>query len=192
MGDTKKSEPDRMFGEELIWLFIIGDMCIFSMFFWVYGSVRIDELDLFRAAQENLNIHYGSINTLLLLASSWLVVIAQKSLHQDEPRQSSRFIAMAGLLGTVFACLKILEYMHKAELGIDLETNNFFLFYYLLTGLHLAHLITGIALLFYFSLILRSSVVTSTQIKTFESTAIFWHMVDLLWIIIFPLLYLLD
>ena len=180
-----------MFGEELIWLFIFGDLATFSMFFFVFGYGRNQELELFRASQETLSVHYGSINTIMLLASSWLVVLAARALRSEKLNWARNHLIAASLLGTVFAILKVLEYREKFAEGYDFTANNFWLFYYLLTGLHLAHLLTGIAILLYFALVFGRGRINDGQRTTFESGAIFWHMVDLLWIIIFPLLYLL-
>jgi nitric oxide reductase NorE protein len=190
--DLKATESDRlMFGEELIWLFILGDMCVFTLFFFVYGYARTEDADLFRTSQQTLNIHYGSINTLILLASSWLVVLAVRFGRTQNNRAASHALIGASLLGTGFAILKVIEYGKKASEGISFETDAFFLFYYLLTGLHFAHLLTGIFVLLYFAYVFRKPKLTPVQFSAFESGAIFWHMIDLLWIIIFPLLYLL-
>ncbi len=186
-----KEKPDGMFGEELIWLFILGDMATFSMFFWIYGYARVDELEIFRASQASLNVHFGSINTLILLASSWFVVLGTKAARLGQFGSVKRYLINACLLGCLFAVLKVIEYRDKTVQGLTFESDNFFMFYYLLTGLHFAHVITGIGLLIYFILLFGKGSVTGAQHKIFESTAIFWHMVDLLWIIIFPLLYLL-
>lgn len=186
---NEKEKP--MFGEELIWLFILGDMATFSMFFWIYGYARVDELEIFRASQEALNVHFGSLNTLILLISSWSVVLAAKAARKSEFALTMRHLISASLMGSLFAVLKIVEYSEKAVQGLTFETDNFFMFYYLLTGLHFAHLLTGVGVLAYFAWLFGKGQVSAAQHKIFESVAIFWHMVDLLWIIIFPLLYLL-
>lgn len=188
---TAKQEEKGMFGEELIWLFIFGDIATFSMFFWIFGWARNNELETFRASQEHLNVHFGSINTLILLFSSWLVVMAVRAAREKKFVSTERYLFAASAFGTLFAILKSIEYYAKVSQGLVFETDNFFVFYYLLTGLHFAHVLTGIGVLLYFALVFRSKQVSPDHFRTFESGAIFWHMVDLLWIIIFPLLYLL-
>lgn len=180
-----------MFGEELIWLFILGDMATFSMFFWIYGYARTEEAEIFRASQDVLSVHYGSINTLVLLTSSWFVMLAARSVRHALFAKARRQIAGGMVFGFVFAVLKMLEYNEKIAAGYTFGSNNFFMFYYLLTGLHYAHLLTGLGLLAYFAWVFGQHQVTNEQVQTFGSGAIFWHMVDLLWIIIFTLLYLL-
>ncbi len=181
----------KMFGEEMIWLFILGDMCIFTLFFFLYLHFRAEDLALFQASQSHLSVHYGSINTLFLLASSWFVVVAINHARDGRTREVSLPLVLAILLGSLFAVLKVVEYQQKMDLGLTFETDNFFLFYYLLTGIHLAHLVSGLCILMYF---LYLYTFNKTNERTFENLAcgaIFWHMVDLLWIIIFPLLYLI-
>lgn len=180
-----------MFGEELIWLFILGDMATFSLFFLIYGYARADEPQLFRTSQEALSVHYGSINTLILLISSWFVVLAAKAARTKQYAATKRYLITASLFGAFFAALKIFEYREKLAEGYTFDTDNFFMFYYLLTGLHFAHFLTGIGLLAYFAWVFGKGKITDSQFGAFESGAIFWHMVDLLWVIIFPLLYLL-
>lgn len=188
---TGQGAAKKMFGEELIWLFVIGDMVTFSLFFWIYGYARHDELETFQTSQTNLNVHFGSINTLILLSSSWLVVLAVKSARELAHGATRTYLVAAAGFGALFATLKAFEYQEKIAAGFTFETDNFFMFYYLLTGLHYAHVLTGIGVLLYFAFVFRAKTVGAVQTRTFESGAIFWHMVDLLWIIIFPLLYLL-
>jgi nitric oxide reductase NorE protein len=188
---TIKPQREGMLGEQLIWLFILGDMCTFSLFFFIYGHARSEETEIFRSSQEALSISFGSINTLVLLTSSWLVVLAGRAARVHKFDDVTKFLFGAGALGCVFGALKLWEYVHKANEGISFGSNNFFMFYYLLTGLHFAHLVTGISLLLYSALAFSRRPIDGSQLNTFGSIAIFWHMVDLLWIIIFPLLYLL-
>lgn len=180
-----------MFGEELIWLFIFGDMCTFSLFFFYFAHLRNKSLELYQTSQATLSIHYGSMNTLLLLASSWFVVIAAVAARKKAAKPASNALLVAFILGTLFAILKVMEYQSKMDAGITFETNHFYLFYYLLTGLHLTHVIIGVSLLLYFAFSFRRAGISDLTYTNFTSTAIFWHMVDLLWIIIFTLIYLI-
>ena len=191
MKKTEKKKSRPMFGEEMIWLFIFGDLCTFTLFFFYFGYERVENLELYRASQATLNLHYGSVNTLVLLASSWFVVLAAKAARRRDTSGASTAMAFAFILGLLFAALKLIEYKVKIDTGITFETNNFYLFYFLLTGLHLTHVIIGLGLLAYFVFQFRWSGITELGYTNFTSVAIFWHMVDLLWIIIFTLLYLI-
>ncbi len=183
-------QPKRIPGDELIWLFLLGDMACFALFFALYSYTKSHQLDVFVTAQQALNLHTGSINTLLLLASSWLVVIAVKAARLQMAKTCRWFLLPAVLCGCGFVAIKVFEYQEKAAMGINFLTNDFFLFYYLITGMHFAHVLLGLPLLVYFAVVVREGKLDAKTINNLESSAIFWHMVDLLWIVIFPLIYL--
>lgn len=190
--EEQKSPSGDIPATESIWVFILGDMSVFAMFFFLYLYYRNIGMELYQQAQATLNIHYGSMNTLVLLVSSWLLVLALSSLRKTDVRACRHMIAGAFFFGLLFAVFKMIEYHDKLQAGITVDSGEFFIFYYLLTGIHFAHLVCGLGILAYFYISLRPGVeATAEQINNFELSAIYWHMVDLLWILIFPLLYLL-
>lgn len=187
-----KAQEKHMPGDEMIWLFLLGDMACFSLFFCMFAYYRLDEIELFRQSQAQLDVNIGSINTLFLLCSSWLVVMALKAARKGLAKYASFSMAGAALFGTGFVILKTIEYQHKAALDIDYLSNNFYVFYYILTGMHYFHVVIGVPLLIYYAVSLyRSKNISQTDVDNLESGALYWHMVDLLWIIIFPLVYLI-
>ncbi|HEX5805985.1 MAG TPA: cytochrome c oxidase subunit 3 [Macromonas sp.] len=183
--------PSHFPGDPLIWVFVLGDMAVFSMFFCVYGYFRNRDLGLYQQAQTLLNMHYGAVNSLILLLSSWFVVMMLGAVRRGEHKLASHFIGAAFLCGLTFSILKYFEYQAKLDAGITYATNPFFTFYYLLTGLHFAHLLCGLGVLAWFYFPLRVRNPNAEDLENLESTAVYWHMVDLLWIVIFALLYLL-
>ncbi len=189
--DANGNAP-HMPGDEMVWLFLLGDMACFSLFFGMFAYYRSDALELFRESQALLDIHTGSVNTLLLLCSSWLVVLALKAVKRQLCRQAAHMLVVAAALGTGFLVLKGTEYSDKAALDIDYLSNNFWVFYYLITGMHYFHVLLGVPMLLYFAFSLyRTDKVDDTAYANMECGGIYWHMVDLLWIIIFPLIYLI-
>ncbi|MGL4318202.1 MAG: cytochrome c oxidase subunit 3 [Pseudomonas sp.] len=187
-GKTAKRIP----GDELIWMFLIGDMSCFALFFVAYSAIKLQQPALFAEAQHALNLNTGTLNTLLLLASSWFVVIAVKAARLNMAATCRWFLLPAALCGCGFVVVKLYEYQEKAALGINYLTNDFFVFYYLITGLHFTHVLLGIPLLLYFMYSVRHNRIDGSVLYNLESVAIYWHMVDLLWIVIFPLLYLVS
>ena len=177
--------------DETMWLFIMGDMIVFTLFFCMYAYYRNGDLALFQQSQQTLDINIGTINTLLLLTSSWLVALALKVARLGQTANCRWLLLAAAIFGSGFAIMKVVEYQAKAEAGIHFLSNDFYLFYYLLTGIHFAHLVVGLCVLFYFVFIYRTEALSTDQINTLELGGVYWHMVDLLWIIIFPLLYLI-
>jgi nitric oxide reductase NorE protein len=179
-------------GEEGVWIFIFGDMLIFAVLFGTYLRYRSRNPQLFNHSQLALNPGFGVANTLLLLLSSLLVVVAITALRRKVIGIAPRLIAGAIACGLAFSILKVIEYHDKIQAGSTPLTNEFFMFYYALTGLHWFHLILGLAVLTYLLYVSRKPALTARQFRWAEGGGCFWHMVDLLWIVLFPLLYLVS
>jgi nitric oxide reductase NorE protein len=188
------SQPSkrRMPAEEGIWVFIVGDMSIFGLFFVVFGYYYTQETELFLKSQATLNSNYGAFNTILLLSSSWFVVMALQAYRKQLLPLAGTFTKLAFLCGLGFASVKFVEYSEKISHGITLTTNDFYMFYYIYTGIHLLHVTIGMLVLVYlWSMTRKTEAPTAKDISAFEGGAVYWHMVDLLWIVLFPLLYLI-
>jgi nitric oxide reductase NorE protein len=175
-------------GEEGVWVLVLGDMLVFGLFFITYLYYRGQETGLFDRSQALLNRNFGVINTLLLLTSSWFVVMAVESLRERCNRRAKTLLRLAFLCGAGFCAIKVLEYTQKFREGITLVTNDFFMYYFMYTGIHLLHVAIGLGVLVF--LIQKIDAAQPQDAPMFESGATFWHMVDLLWIMLFPLLYL--
>lgn len=181
-------------GEEGVWVFIIGDMIVFALFFLVFIYDQGLDPETFTQSQATLNLHYGAINTLLLLTSSWFVVLALRAVRQNIVHRAKQLIVLAGACGLGFAVVKVLEYGEKIRSGYVLTTNDFFMYFYGFTGIHFLHLIIGMCVLVFLWSKCKSLIavgdVKPGDIQTFESGGAYWHMVDLLWVVLFPLIYL--
>jgi nitric oxide reductase NorE protein len=175
-------------GEEGVWILVLGDMLVFGLFFITYLYYRAQEADLFDRSQALLNVHLGVINTLLLLTSSWFVVMAVEAVQNGRTRRAKTLLQLAFLCGAGFCAIKVIEYTEKFCQGISLVTNDFFMYYFMYTGIHLLHVAIGLGVLLF--LMHSTDGATPQDARLFESGATFWHMVDLLWIMLFPLLYL--
>lgn len=177
-------------GEEGIWVFIFGDMTVFAILFGVYLYYRGAQPSVFADSQLLLNQTFGAVNTLVLLTSSLLVVTAVRAVRRNAHVLARRLIYGALACGAIFIADKALEYGQKIAHGLVPATNQFFMYFYVMTGLHLFHVVIGMALLTFIARLTRRTVLTARDVGYLESAACFWHMVDLLWIVIFPLLYL--
>lgn len=178
-------------GEEGTWIFIFGDMTVFALLFGVYLEARSKEPELFDSSQELLNQNFGAINTMLLLCSSLFVVTAIRAMRSDTGRElAPKLVAGAFACGLGFCFVKFLEYSSKLSDDINPATNDFWMYFYVLTGLHFFHLLCGMALLVFIFVQSRKPSIDSRRFIFVEGGACFWHMVDLLWIVLFPLLYL--
>ncbi|MFE3002158.1 cytochrome c oxidase subunit 3 [Nocardia sp. NPDC059246] len=180
----------RVPGEPGLWILLFGDMMVFLILFGVYLHERGRQTQVFDHAQETLNRNLGALNTLLLLASSLLVALAVRAVRGESRRLAPRLVIGGIACGLGFIVVKAFEYHAKLAAGLTPQTNQFFMYYFVLTGLHLVHLILGLAVLCALWVLARKPTLGKTQLAIFEGGACFWHMVDLLWIVIFPLIFL--
>jgi nitric oxide reductase NorE protein len=178
-------------GEEGIWLFIFGDMMVFSLFFVTFMFYRGQDITLFRESQHQLNQTFGALNTFFMLSSSWFVAMAVQAARKNLGKVSPTLFILAFFCGVGFAIVKVFEYGEKISHGITLNTNDFFMYYYMFTGIHFMHVLIGMGVLLFAARYSWSGKLDANKIKNLESSASFWHVVDLLWIVLFALLYLI-
>jgi nitric oxide reductase NorE protein len=171
--------------------FIIADMLAFLVLFGLFMSSRTGQLALFDRSAAQLDATLGMLNTLILLTSGWQVVHAVHAARAGDAPATRRRIGLALLVGACFAVTKLLEYHEKASHGINLLTNDFFMFYFVLTGMHFLHYLIGVVLLVFLWLKAGTEAVDGPLLGWIESGGLYWHMVDLLWIVLFPMLYLI-
>lgn len=182
MSDTTALE--ELPGELLMWVLIVSELLVFGAGLAVFLSLRIADPDGFLAAQDALNRPAAAINTIVLVTSGFLAAMALWWRENARRLQARLALIGAALLGVVFLAIKFWEYADKAAHGINWETHSFFTFYYLLTGFHAAHVVAGIVILLL--------VAWRDQPNNIEVGAAFWHMVDLVWVLLFPVMYLLQ
>jgi nitric oxide reductase NorE protein len=186
-GDAR---PRRIPGEAGIWVLIFGDMVVFAVLFATQLYYRADAPEVFAQSQGTLNQNFGVANTVVLLTSSLFVATAVSAMRAGNRGRAGKLIAAAMTCGLIFSGLKIAEYSAKLSHDLTPSTNDFYMYYFVLTGLHWLHLIIGMVVLTVLFVLARKPKLSGGQSAFFESGACFWHMVDLLWIVLFPLLYL--
>lgn len=176
-------------GEPGLWVMIFGDLVVFSLFFITFALYRLDDAALFRQSQAQLSQGFGLVNTLLLLTSSFAIAVALKRMREGQGDRARRSANVGLLLGAGFVLVKVLEYREKFAAGIYPTTNDFFMFYFAFTGIHLLHVLVGLAALVF----VRAScgvALTVGRLRAVEACAVFWHLVDILWVVLFAILYL--
>ena len=176
-------------GDASMWVFVLGDMVIFGVYFIVFMVYRAHEQAVFLASQRHLSLASGAVNTLVLLAGSRFAALAVAAARAGDDRRASRLIRWCGLAGCAFLLVKAHEWYSLASAGRTVQSNNFYMFYYAFTGVHLFHVLMGLIVLGVMLAELRRPAGRRTWL--IEAGAIYWHMVDLLWIILFALLYLM-
>ncbi|WP_299421521.1 cytochrome c oxidase subunit 3 [uncultured Shimia sp.] len=168
---------DELPGDLMIWVLIVSELLVFGAGLLAFLGMRAMDPVGFAADQAELNRVAGAANTIVLVTSGYC---AARAVHSA--RHMRLWLTGAIVFGVVFLVVKWLEYAEKARLGIGIETSDFFTFYYLLTGFHALHVVAGLVI---FGLLMRWHTP-----RNLEAGTAFWHMVDLIWILLFPIIYL--
>jgi nitric oxide reductase NorE protein len=173
-------------GNPMMWILILGELAVFGALFVGFAVARALDPVTFNVSQAHLDGLLGGLNTMVLVTSGWLVAIAvqRRATNPNGPNRSHR-AAMFGAMafGFVFLAIKVVEYADKIGQGFTPETDMFFQLYYLMTGFHALHVVMG--------LIILGIVTWRDSLENMETGAAFWHMVDLIWVLLYPLVYLL-
>lgn len=168
---------DELPGDLMIWVLIVSELLVFGAGLLAFLGMRAMDPVGFATDQAQLNRVAGAANTIILVSSGFC---AARAVHAT--RHVRAWLTGAVVLGVVFLIVKWVEYAEKSRLGIGIETSDFFTFYYLLTGFHALHVVAGLVI---FGLLMRRYTP-----RNLEAGAAFWHMVDLIWILLFPIIYL--
>jgi len=184
-------EPKLLPGDLAIWFFIFMELLVFAIAFIAYAVTRAQNVALFNEFQLTLNKESGAVNTLLLITSSYFVVRAVHAIKLDKVKACITNLNIALGFGAGFLLLKSLEYYDKFSAGITLSTNTFYMFYLSLTMFHFLHVILGMIILFAIVIKAKRGHYSANNHYGVETGASYWHMVDLVWIILFPLVYII-
>lgn len=178
-------------GDFAIWLFIFAELTVFAIFFFCYSWMHSHNPIMFEAGQANLHPEAGLINTAALITSSFTIALAIIFAKQEQIKYCQLSWSLSILFGLVYVVTKLWEYQELFDAGFSLSSNNFYMFYFFTTGFHFLHVVLGLVVLLIMLMRIRSLVGFKAELGNLESAASYWHMVDLLWIILFPLVYVL-
>lgn len=167
------------------------DMMFFFILFMLFMTGRRASPELYEAGRLTLDPDFGGINTLILLTSSWCFVMAVEAARRERLAEIPRWLMASCLCGVAFGISKAFEYGGKFAAGLTPATNDFYMYYFVLTGFHMLHVAGGCVMLVVFWRMARRSAFGPDRMTVIECGGIYWHMVDLLWIVLFPLLYLM-
>ena len=177
-------------GGLLIWIVIILELVTFSMALIFLAISSKENPELFHTSRLQLNSTYGAINTMLLLTSGFFMATSMHQLKKSNFDKSRIYLKLTMLGGVLFLVLKSVEYYEKLQHGLGMGENTFFNFYWLLTGFHVIHVIVGLLIIvsMYFGIKKKKE---NVKMEDAEAGAAFWHMCDLIWLLLFPMLYLI-
>ncbi len=178
-------------GDFAIWIFIMAELLVFAILFATYAFTRAGDVELFNASQLSLNQNFALINTLTLITSSYFVVRAVAAMREDKAKNCFNWLIAAIFMGLIFLVVKSIEYNHHYSEGINMRTNQFFMFYFALTFFHFMHVVMGMVILGANAVKTRAGNYTSENHTGLETGASYWHMVDMVWLILFPLIYVM-
>ena len=188
-------------GKLAMWLFLCSEVMFFSGLLGAYIALRLGNPGLFAADQQevHVHVHLAAFNTILLIGSSLTMALAVLNAQQKNTAKQRLFLLMTAAMGALFICLKFYEYNHHFHdispyqdpslppVGIWPRTSIYFAFYYGLTGVHAFHIIGGIIPIMGLWWFAKKKDVSYET----EMVGLYWHFVDLVWIFLFPLLYLI-
>ena len=177
-------------GGILIWIVIFLELITFGMALIAMVYSSRDEPEVFHTSRLILNSTIGAINTMFLIVSGFCMAQSVHFFKQQSISKATLFLKFTVLGGLLFLVLKGFEYYDKIEMGYSIGYNTFFSFYWMLTLFHVIHVLVGIVILviMYFDIRKKGS---ETNLENIEASAAFWHMCDLIWILLFPVIYLI-
>jgi nitric oxide reductase NorE protein len=178
-------------GDFAIWIFIFAELLVFGIFFLAYAFARANNVELFNEYQQYLDRETGALNTVVLITSSFFVVRAVNAIKHNAAESCARWLGFAVLSGGVFVWFKLMEFGVKYADGITLSTNTFYMFYLSLTFFHFMHVLMGMVILAAVAVKARRGDYSAENHAGVETGASYWHMVDLVWIVLFPLVYVM-
>lgn len=185
-----------------MWLFLVTEILLFGGLFCFYSIYRSWNPDIFHNAHFFLDTTLGALNTIVLITSSVTMALAIRSMQLDQKKQTLAFLWTTLILAGVFLVVKYFEYAHKFHLGQlpgkyytfdGIEGTNphiFFSAYFMMTGLHGIHVLAGMFTIGWLIKKTNAGVFSSKYYTPIEMTGLYWHLVDLIWIFLFPLFYL--
>lgn len=186
-----------------MWVFLATEVLFFGGMFLAYTVYRLGSPEAFRAASNHTFLLAGTINTAILIVSSFVMVLGVAAAKARRPTATAAFLALTAALGAAFLVLKGFEYRHEIHEGlfpgaafhiegVDLHpARMFFYLYFLMTGVHALHVTIGVVLLGLLGLRVLVSANADRFINSVDMLGLYWHFVDLVWVFLFPLLYLI-
>src|SRR5262245_59465411 len=187
-----------------MWVFLVTEVLFFGGLFMVYTVYRSWYPDAFAASSHSLDLTLGAVNTVVLITSSLTMALAVHAAQIGERKVLMAFLGATMVLGAVFLGIKAVEYadkfthhhvpgasFHFEEESLARHAQIFFSLYFVMTGLHALHMIIGLGILLWMLWWSWNGTITPEYASPLEISGLYWHFVDIVWIFLFPLLYLL-
>lgn len=198
--DTADTQFDA--GRMGVWLFLVTEILLFGGMFCAFAVFRTWFFDSFVEAHHHLDKVMGGINTVVLICSSLTMALAVRSAQKSDQKNTTRLLLVTLLCAGIFLVIKYFEYQHKFHDGLlpgkyftaegftTAHASIFFAIYFMMTGIHGLHVVIGMGLITWILLRNMRGEFSSRYYAPVEGVGLYWHLVDLIWIYLFPLLYL--
>jgi cytochrome c oxidase subunit 3 len=186
-----------------MWIFMVTEVLMIGALFVGYLLFRLRFPEAFHEAHQHLDVKLGTTNTVILLVSSATMVLGVSAVQRGNNKRGMRMLMATVALGACFLVVKYFEYTHEFKEGIfpggyyhfeGLKTAHaplFYSFYFVMTGIHAFHVIVGMSLITWLITKIKRGHISKDYFTPIELVGFYWHFVDLVWIYLFPLLYLL-
>ncbi len=184
-----------------MWLFLFSEIMFFGMLFLLYAVYRTSHTAAFHAAAQNMDTATGTLNTAILLTSSLFMALSIHAIRDGRKRLTEIFLSVTIVLGISFLAIKSFEWLAHFHHGLYpgspvlLKLGKgeimFFGLYYVMTGLHGIHVFIGVAVLSIMLVLIHTGKIDKTRFAALENAGLYWHLVDIIWIFLFPLFYLI-
>ncbi len=202
MTETAHMEHRDYTGAKLgMWLFLFTEILLFGGMFLLYSIFRDVNMADFHEAGKEMSVVIGAVNTIILLTSSLTMVLSISAIKNNERTRSILFQAITIILGAAFLVNKYVEWSEHIRHGFYPNSPEllsmghgkilFFGLYYVMTGIHGLHVLIGICIIGFVLALTFRGTVSATDFIKLENTGLFWHLVDIIWIYLFPLFYLI-
>lgn len=182
----------RLPGDLAMWFFILAELTVFALLILAFTVAQALRPQMFSEGRQLLDRSTGLAMTLSLLTAGLFAALALEQARQDRPRRAALLLGGALLLACGYVGIKLGEYAHLLANGLGMEHNTFFTLYWILTAFHFLHVLLGMVILAWLAEGCRRRRYGARQHSGLESGVLYWHMVDLVWVLLFPVVYILD
>ena len=186
------ASPGHLPGDLAMWFFILAELSVFAILILAFAVTQVLKPQMFSESRQLLSSSTGLAMTLSLLTAGLFAALAQEQVRQSRARHGALFLLAALLAASVYVVLKLTEYAHLVASGLGMEHNTFFTLYWILTGFHFLHVLLGMLILGWLAERCRRRLYSASNPSGLESGVLYWHMVDLIWVVLFPLVYVLN
>jgi len=177
-------------GKMGMWVFLASEIMLFGAFISAYIVLRMGSPNFGVPSEEILGRPLATLNTFVLITSSVTMVLALAAIQKDNIKKFACYISATSLLGLLFLTIKGFEYHHKIHEGLTISSSLFGSFYFTMTGLHALHLIAGLIFNSYILIYGLKGKFSGSNTQRVEYAGLYWHFVDVVWVILFPVFYL--